>query len=251
MTKDICMIFGAATGIGAAAAKLFSKEGLRVVVCDINERLGRQIADEVEGAFFRCDVSNFESVKTAIDDCIKQIGVPQYAYVNSGVVTTPADQDPVPLENISLEDYRHVMSVNLDGVFHCIKVLLPIMRTNGGGAITISASAAALLPTPMDVPYAASKAAAIHLVRSLAAQDPTSTVRVSAVCPGIVDTTLLVKAIRETNPVMMPPIAIAREALSLLLTGRHGDIRAKFHEDQASIIIGSFDHDLKLVGHGI
>jgi NAD(P)-dependent dehydrogenase (short-subunit alcohol dehydrogenase family) len=203
----------------------------------------------VDGVFLGCDVGDFESVKAAISGCENKVGVPRYAYVNSGVVTTPPDQDPVPLENISLDDYRRVMSVNLDGVFHCIKVLLPAMRANGGGAITVTASGAGLLPTPQDVAYAASKAALIHLVRSVAAQDPASTVRISALCPGVVDTQLLVKAIREMNLPMMSPMTIATEALSLLVTGLHGEIRAKFHEDQASIVVDSFDQEPNPLEH--
>jgi NAD(P)-dependent dehydrogenase (short-subunit alcohol dehydrogenase family) len=243
MGTQTALVVGGATGIGAEAVRQMAASGRRVVIVDINDDAGRLLADEVGGAFFHGDVSDDASLGNAISQSVDEVGVPDYALLNSGVMTAPGDAPFMAVHEAPLEAYRRVMSVNIDGVFHGLRHLLPLM-TERGGAITVTASRAGLVPTAADSIYAASKAAAIHLVRSTAQGMRGKQLRINALCPATVDTTLIADVVRQAGIPLITAADMASEAVDLMLTGANGEIRVRLH-DKPAFTIGEFDANVE------
>ena len=220
----VALVTGAATGIGAATARQLAGKGCKVAVCDVNEAVGQALAEEIGGLFIGCDVSRFDAVDAAVAQCESELGVPRYAHLNAGIMTVPTGDDFLQIEDVTVEQYRRITGVNLDGVFFGIKSLLPRMRESGG-AITVTASIAAFGNLPVDPLYSATKHALVGFVRSIAAANDGGPVRLNAICPGVVDTAIVPDAFRD--PTIMSPATMAEEVVDLLENGRHGEIRAK------------------------
>lgn len=226
MTSKIGLVTGAATGIGAAVTRQLAEAGVRVAICDINDGQGEDLAREVSGKFIRCDVRSFEAMRAAVDECVQRLGVPDYAHLNAGVMTVPADQPFLGIEEVSIEQYRSIVSVNMDGVFFGLKALLPRMREKGG-AITITASIAGLAPLPIDPLYGMTKHGMIGLGRGVAEANKERNLRVNVICPGMVDTAIIPDALRALEMKAMPPSEMAAEVVDLLFRGENGEVRVK------------------------
>ena len=230
MNGKTAFVTGAATGIGAAAVRRLAAKGCAVAVCDINARDGAALAQEVGGTFIRCDVTDFESVTEAVAACEQAHGVPDYAHLNAGIMTVPTGEPFLPIEDVSLEQYRRIVGVNLDGVFHGVKALLPKMRAKGG-AITITASIAGCGVLPADPLYATTKYGLIGFTRAVAAANAEGSVRVNAICPGVVDTAIVPDDFR--SPDIMSPDTMAAEVVDLLENAPNGEIRVKLADAPA------------------
>ncbi len=226
MTDKIGLVTGAATGIGAAVSRQLSDAGVRVAVCDINHEQGQQFAKEISGKFILCDVRRCEAVEAAVNECAESMGVPDYAHLNAGVMTVPADHRYLGVEEVSIEQYRRIVGINMDGVFFGLKTLLPRMRAKGG-AITITASIAGFGPLPIDPLYGMSKHGMIGLGRAVAEANKDSNIRVNVICPGMVDTAIIPDALRALEMKSMPPREIAAEVVDLLFQGQNGEVRVK------------------------
>lgn len=242
------LVVGGATGIGSEAVRQLASSGHRVAIVDINERDGRPLADEIGAAFFHGDVSDDASLGSAIRQCVNEVGVPEYALLNSGVMTAPGDAPFLAVHEAPLEAYRRVMSVNVDGVFHGLRHLIPLMEERGG-AITVTASRAGLVPTAPDAIYAASKAAAIHLVRSAAQGLRSQKLRINALCPATVDTNLIADVVREIGIPLITAADMASEAVDLMLAGDNGEVRVKLH-DKPAFAVGEFDTNVEYQAPG-
>jgi len=238
----VCLIAGGATGIGAETARLMAKTGHRIVIFDINTEDGEQLAAELDGHFFRADVRDETSITQALNDCIVRHGAPTYVSLNFGVMTAPSDAPFQPLEKVDTGAYQRVMSVNVDGVFFALRHLIPIMADNAG-AITVTASRAALVPTAADVIYAASKAAVLQMTRSAAAGQRDGKLRINALCPGTVDTNMIANVVREAGIPLISAADMASELVSLMIDGKNGEVRGRIHGTDA-IAIGEFNADL-------
>ncbi len=225
MRELVGFVTGAAAGIGAASARQLAAKGVRVAVCDVNRASGEALADEIGGAFYDCDVTSFESVTAAVDRVESDFGTPTYAHLNAGIMTVPTDDPFLAIEDVSLEQFGLILGVNFAGVFHGMKALLPTMKVNGG-AITTTASIAAFGQLPVDPLYAATKHALVGFVRSIAAANVGGSVRINAICPGVVDTAIVPGAFRSPE-LMMSPDELAEEVVDLLYYGASGEIRAK------------------------
>ncbi len=227
MNEDnpVALITGAATGIGAASARLLAAQGVRVAVCDVNAEAGTALAAEIDGMFLPCDVTDFAAVEAAVAACEADLGVPDYAHLNAGIMTVPTGDTFLAIEDVSAEQYRRIVGVNLDGVFHGVKCLLPKMRGKGG-AITITASIAAFGMLPIDPMYSATKHALVGFARSVAEANAGGNVRVNVICPGVVDTAIVPDAFRDPATIM-PPEELAAEVVDLLRQGANGEVRAK------------------------
>ena len=224
--NKIALVTGAASGIGAEVARQLSAAGARVALCDVNEAAGAALAAELGGEFIACDVSRFEVVERAVGECIEHLGVPDYAHLNAGIMTVPTNDPFLAIEDVSLDQYRRILGVNLDGVFYGVKALLPLMREQGG-AITITASVAGFGALPVDPLYSATKHAVIGFGRSVAVANEGGTVRINVICPGVVDTAIVPDAFRGPEFGVMPPSMMAAEVVDLLRNGANGEVRAK------------------------
>ena len=226
----IALVTGGATGIGAEVTRQLTGLGARVAVCDINAGAGEALARETGGTFIPCDVTSLSSVTAAVNTCEQALGVPDLVHLNAGIMVVPAGAPFLAIEDVSLEQYRRIVGVNLDGIFFGVKVLLPRLRLKGG-AITITASIAGLGILPIDPLYAATKYALIGFGRSVAAANEGTGVKINVICPGVVDTGIVPDAFKR--PDIMPPEVMAREVVDLLLNAPNGEIRVRIAQRPA------------------
>jgi NAD(P)-dependent dehydrogenase (short-subunit alcohol dehydrogenase family) len=193
LQDKVAIITGAGSGMGRVAAQLFAKEGAKVVVAEFGDAAGRETVAQVEAGggqatFVRTDVADEASAKGMVDHALATYGRVDVLYNNAGVMPE-ADHSVVDTD---VETWDQVMAVNVRGVFLGCKYAIPQMVEQGSGSIINIASFVALLgcSVPQDA-YTASKGAIISLTRSLAVQFGPKGVRSNAICPGPVETPLL------------------------------------------------------------
>ena len=209
------LITGGASGIGRATALAFAREGASVTVADIADDAGKKVVDEIESVggrarFVHVDVTSESDVENAVRSTVEAFGRLDCAVNNAG--TTGAG---CMIQQISLEDWRKTMSINLESVFLCLKYELPVMQEQKCGAIVNVASGAGLIAVPGLSPYCASKHGVLGLTKTAAVENARCGVRVNAICPGSTDTPML-RAAMDASPVMEKMI------MSSLPSGRLG-----------------------------
>ena len=185
------IVTGAATGIGRASALRLLEAGARVALWDCNTSA---VAETIEAAGARkasafaieADVSNADSVAAAFTRTLEQLGGLDGAFNNAGI-----GAPTTPLETIEESDYDAVLNVNLKGVWLCMREQIRHFKTNGGGVIVNNASVAGLVALAMQGAYGAAKHGVIGLTKVAAVEGATFGVRVNAICPGAVQTSLL------------------------------------------------------------
>ena len=186
----VALITGGAGGLGGSTARLMAREGAKVVIADLADDAGQALATELGGDYQRLDVTNedqWQAVVSAVDARHGRIDV----LVNgAGIEGDFVRGSP---ETTSLEQWRKVLSVNLDGTFLGCKHTLPVMRRAGRGSIVNISSMASFLGTPVNVSYGASKAGVQQLTKSVAvfgSRDGLK-IRCNSVHPGVIRTRML------------------------------------------------------------
>jgi NAD(P)-dependent dehydrogenase (short-subunit alcohol dehydrogenase family) len=185
----VAVITGAAGGMGREAALLFSAEGASVCVADVDREHGEQTAAEARDAFFfEVDVSDPDSVRAMYDATAARYGGIDVLYNNAGI--SPADDGSI-LET-EADAWERVQSVNTRGVYLCCRHGIPHLLERGGGSVINVASFVALVgAATSQISYTASKGAVLAMTRELGVQFARRGVRVNALCPGPVETPLL------------------------------------------------------------
>ena len=182
----VAVITGAARGIGKAIAEAYAAEGATAVVSDIDEGAAKETASRSDRAsVIACDVRSEEQVKGLVDQTVSQHGGLHILVPNAGVGR------PVPLLHMDYDEWRSVTSVNLDGVFLCIRYGAPAIIASGGGAIVNICSITAQAGTPLIAHYSAAKAGVMSLTQSAAVELRAQGVRVNAVLPGFIETEMV------------------------------------------------------------
>src|SRR6202012_3933110 len=182
LAGKIAVITGTASGIGAESARLFEHEGATVVGIDLDAE------QAVGGLTIAADVSDEEQVRAVLAATVEEYGRNDVLMNNAGI--NPTDDGSV-IET-SLESWQRVQDVNLRGVFLCCKHGFPSMLENGGGSVINVASFVAVLGAAVSQgSYTASKGAVLALSRELGVEFAARGVRVTALCPGPVNTPLL------------------------------------------------------------
>jgi len=191
----VCVITGAGGGMGADAARLFTEEGARVCVADVDGEAAATIAAEVGGLGVQVDVADEESVQAMYAAAAKELGGIDVLYNNAGI--SPADDDSIL--DTSLEAWERVQAVNTRGVYLCCKHGIPYLLQRGGGSVINVASFVAIVgAATSQISYTASKGAVLSMTRELGVQFARQGVRVNALCPGPVETPLLLRIWSET-----------------------------------------------------
>ena len=196
LAGKVAVITGAAGGIGREAAMLFSAEGASVCIADVGKDAGEKTAGECrEAFFFQADVSDAKSVQRMYDETRKRYGKVDVLYNNAGIM--PADDDSILITEPDAWD--RVQAVNAKGVYLCCKYGIPHLLEAGGGSVINVASFVALVgAATSQIAYTASKGAVLSMSRELAVQFARQGVRVNALCPGPVETPLLMRLFSET-----------------------------------------------------
>jgi len=191
LTDKVALITGGGSGIGRQAALIFSREGAKIVVVDLDEKSGRETASMIKDAIFvRADVSTARDCQQMVEAAEKAFGKLNVLFNNAGIMLSK-DDDAVSTEE---EVWDQTLDVNAKGVFLGCKYGIPALRRAGGGSIINTASFVARLgaATP-QIAYTASKGAVLSMTRELAIIHAREKIRVNALCPGPLKTELLMK----------------------------------------------------------
>jgi NAD(P)-dependent dehydrogenase (short-subunit alcohol dehydrogenase family) len=181
LAGKVCVITGAAGGIGAESARRFREEGAKVVGVDLAEVADADLA-------IACDVSDEDAVRAMYDRAMAEFGRLDVLFNNAGI----SPDDDVSVLDTSLESWQRVQDVNLRSVFFCCKHGIPRLLESGGGSVINTASFVAVMgAATSQISYTASKGAVLALSRELGVEFARRGVRVNALCPGPVDTPLL------------------------------------------------------------
>lgn len=199
MLKDkVVIVTGAAMGMGKSSAELFAENGAKVIIADFNKEEGQKVADAIqadggEATFIEVDVSNEEQVKNLVEKTVETYGRLDGALNNAAL--TPDDKQ---IAEMDMDYYDRLMSVDLKGVFLCMKYQLKQMVEQGeGGSIVNTSSVSGIRPQPSTPAYVAAKHGVIGATKQAAMDYGDYNIRVNSVAPGAIDTPMLRGALEQ------------------------------------------------------
>ena len=238
--NEVVVVTGGASGIGRQVSALAAKEGARVAILDMNEEAGAELAKDLGGLFVRCDVSDHDGWSRHVQTIIDELGAPDRVHLNAGVMAAPTGQpdEAYSFASATLDSYRRITSINVDGVVFGLKALLPHMSE--GSSVVVTASVAGLVPYPFDPIYAMTKHAMVGLVRSLGPVLAANGIRINAMCPGGVDTAIIPTGMQrqlERTDELMPPEELAADVLNLFDGDGSGDAWARVRLNKPAYIM--------------
>ncbi len=182
------VITGGSSGIGLATARRFAQEGAHVVIADIDDTRGEEVAAEIGGRYVHTEVTDKGQVDALFATAKEAYGSVDIAFNNAGI--SPPDDDSIL--DTDLDAWRRVQEVNLTSVYLCCKAVLPYMLEQKRGSIINTASFVAVMgAATSQISYSASKGGVLSMSRELGVQFARDGVRVNALCPGPVNTPLL------------------------------------------------------------
>jgi 3alpha(or 20beta)-hydroxysteroid dehydrogenase len=206
LRNKIILITGGARGQGAAEARLFVSEGARVIITDVREDLGQQLARELgQGAaiFVRHDVSSETDWQKAIDAAASLGGL-------HGLVNNAGIYQPATLMETDVALFERHMRVNQLGPFLGMKAVVPLMEQSGGGAIVNISSVAGLRGSPGAIAYSATKWALRGMTKAAAVDLAPRNIRVNSIHPGPIDTPMLDVRTPEQNEHRLQSVPMKR-----------------------------------------
>jgi NAD(P)-dependent dehydrogenase (short-subunit alcohol dehydrogenase family) len=215
----VAIITGAASGIGAACARVLAREGAKVVLTDVDQAGGERVASEVEGVFVRHDVTSEAGWPAVAAMAGQRFGGLHILVANAGIaIMGPVTEMPYAV-------WRRQMAVNVDGMFLAVKHCLPLMRQCGGGSIIMMSSVAGLNGAAGLAGYSATKGAVRLFAKSVALEcaQARDNIRVNSVHPGVIDT----PSWNRLAPGTTAPLgatAIAAAQVPLGAAGSAGDV---------------------------
>jgi NAD(P)-dependent dehydrogenase (short-subunit alcohol dehydrogenase family) len=237
LAGKVALISGGARGMGAVEARLFAREGAKVIIGDILEAQGHSVATEIkamagEAVFVHLDVTNEADWQQAVATAVERFGKLDILVNNAGVSGSGR------VEDVTLEEWNRVMTINSTGVFLGTKTAIPAMRQAGGGSIINISSQLGLVGTDNSSPqYQASKGSVRLLTKATAIQYASDGIRVNSVHPGPIETPMT--AARRADPQQL------QRMLGRIPLGRYGQPEDVAYgvlylaSDESSFVTGS------------
>jgi 3-oxoacyl-[acyl-carrier protein] reductase len=211
LAGKVCIITGAARGIGHATAMKFGREGAKVVVCDLDRNTVDAAVDDVrkaggEAHGFVVDVTAPASIQAMVDAVMQRYGRIDVLVNNAGIV-----QD-AQLLKMREDQFDRVIDVNLKGTYNCTKAMAAIMVEQGSGVILNASSIVGIYGNFGQTNYAASKFGVIGMVKTWARELGRKGVRANAVCPGFVETSIISSIPEKVLEAMKARVPLGRLA---------------------------------------
>lgn len=181
LDKQVAIVTGSAQGIGEAIARRIAENDVTVVVADLNPDKGQKVAESLGGLFVQTDISDAEAVKRLVEETVT-------AYGRIDILVNTASIVPfVAWEDLTFEEWRRIMTVNVDGLFLMTKAVSKVMAEAGYGRIVNIASNTFVAGTPNCNHYVTGKGAMVGFTRSLASELGKDGITVNAVAPGLTE----------------------------------------------------------------
>ena len=209
LSGRVALVTGGGSGIGRATARRLADEGMQVCVADINGAAALSVAASIGGLGLAADMSDSDKVDEVFDRCIDAFGSVDLAYLNAGFSSVGGD-----LAILDNENYRRALGINVDGVVFGARAALRSMRAGrdrGDRAIIATASAAGLDPFYPSPVYTLTKHAVVGFMRALGPDLAAEGIGVQTICPGLTDTGMLPKEVKETLKRSGIPVISAEE----------------------------------------
>ncbi len=206
--SKVALVSGGGRGIGAAVARRLAQDGFRVVVTGRTESEIEAVAAELSGIAIRADFGDRVAVDALLGDIVDRVGRVDVLVNNAGIATS------APLHKVSDEMWDHIIEINATAPFRLCRALIPAMVEAGWGRVVNIASNAGVSGYRYSAAYCASKHALVGLTRALAVDLARTGVTINAVCPGWVDTRMVVEATERISRKTGRSVAQAKEILA-------------------------------------
>jgi len=192
LRNKVCLVTGAASGLGKAIALRFAEEGARVAIADLNKAQAQAVADEVKGLGVAMDVTSEEQVNRGVGEIVSKWGGVDVLVSNAGI------QIVHPVEEFPFADWKKMLAIHLDGAFLTTRACVPHMKRSGrGGSIIYMGSVHSKEASVLKSAYVTAKHGLIGLAKTVAKEGGSHGIRANVVCPGFVRTPLVDKQIPE------------------------------------------------------
>jgi NAD(P)-dependent dehydrogenase (short-subunit alcohol dehydrogenase family) len=244
LSGKTAIITGATSGIGRATALLFAEEGAQVVITGRRAALGQRVVDEIRqrgarGVFVQADHIRAEACAHVLERTLAEFGRVDILFNNAGIVTKGT------AETTSEEVWNATIAINITAVWRMSKVVIPVMRAQGGGVIVNNGSDWSVVADKDALPYIMSKGAVGMMTKAMALDHARENIRVNAVCPGdtLVERWLQSGYFEGSDPVTLEQAM--REASAYLPMGRFG----KPEEIANAVLFLASDDSSFVTGH--
>lgn len=186
LENRVAIIVGGARGMGSAIALKFAENGCSIVIADILDEVGEKTVKDIkkqgrDAIYIHCDVSDGRQVREMVTQAIER-----FKKIDSLVISAGIGDNPTSMEELTEEKWDKIMAVNCKGTYLCIQAIAPHMKDNHSGNIVCIVSVAAVVPSPVNWHYHASKAAQLSVAKSAASTLAPFDVRVNIINPGMI-----------------------------------------------------------------
>ncbi len=208
---SVALITGGTGGFGRALAAKLRERDVTAVLADLDGERNRSVAEELGCPFVVLDVTDRAANEAVVAQVEAEHGRLDAAYLNAGISAEKTD------DALDLDEFLHVVDVDLYGVVYGAAAARPAIARAGGGAIVVTASLAGLTPMPTDPAYSVAKAGAVAFVRSMAPRLVHEGITISAICPGFADTAIIDRIRHAFEAAQFPVIPAAEVADAMLM----------------------------------